>query len=168
MLDERKAKAFRSSWQVDDSASHQALDQLDSERGRAVLDIQDGVDFDHIERRDYSGLVDEFHQEVRLPEGEPSAHGCADAWGDCGVNGVEVEREVHPVDVREAFDGASHDARRAVGVDVLHRIDPHAGLTQQALLLHVYGAQAYDHDVLCPDARPRTSDPHEIGMAAPR
>src|SRR5215208_5294389 len=103
MLDERKALAFRSSRQVDDSAAHQALDEFDCQRSRAVPDVQDGVDFDHVERRDYPGLVDELHQEVRLPVGESSAHGCADTWGDFGVDGVEVEREVHPIDVREAL-----------------------------------------------------------------
>src|ERR687893_1019445 len=166
MLDEQKY--FCSSRQVDDSATHQALDELDCDCGCAVLDVQDGVDFDHVERRNYPGLVDQLHQQVCLPIRESSAHGCADAGGDFGVDGIEVEREVHPVDVREAFNGASHDARRAVGVDVLHGVDPHAGLPQQALLLHIHGAQADDHDVLCPDASPRTTDPDEIGMAAPR
>jgi hypothetical protein len=69
MLDERKAKALRSSRQVDDSAAHQALDEFDCQRSRAVFDIQDGVDFDHVEGRNYPGFVDELHQEVRLPVG---------------------------------------------------------------------------------------------------
>ena len=50
---------------------------------------------------DYAGLVDEFHEEVRFPVGEPSAHGRADAGGHFGVEHVEVEGEVDPVDVRE-------------------------------------------------------------------
>src|SRR5215204_4485313 len=168
MHDERKAKAFRSSWQVDNSASHQALDELDCDCGCAVLDVQDGVHFDHVERRNYPGLVDQLHQQVRLPVGESAAHGCAYAGGDFGIDGVEGEREVNPVDIREAFDGASHDARRAVGVDVLHSVDPHAGLPQQPLLLNIHGAQPDDHDVLCPDAGPRTADPDEVRVAAPR
>src|SRR5919107_4089914 len=75
---------------------------------------------------------------------------------------------MYPVDVGEALDGVSHDASRSVGIDVLHRVDPHAGFAQQALLFYIHGAQADNHDIIGSDACSLAADPDEVGVAASR
>src|SRR3712207_4016077 len=84
-----------------DLAPHQARDELDGELGCLVAVVKDGVDLDDIERGNYPSLVDELHNEVSLAVAEAAPNRGADARGDVGIDDVEVEGEVDPLEVRE-------------------------------------------------------------------
>src|SRR5215210_2001076 len=74
--------------------SERREDQLDAEFGRAVVDVERGVDLDDFEREHAARLGDLLHGEVRLAVGEPAAHHRAGAGRDHRIERVYVERDV--------------------------------------------------------------------------
>src|SRR5215212_2406792 len=150
------------------AAPHQARSELDCELGGLVAVVEDGVDLHDVEGGDDLRLVDELHDEVRLPVGEAAADGGTDAGGDVRIDDVEVEGDVDPVEVREVSYGAAHDARDPVGVYLLHGVHPDPRLPEHKPFLHVHRAEPDDHHVFRAHARALSADADEVGMAAAR
>ena len=104
---------------IGDEREVTALDEFDGQGGCSVLDIENRVDLDHVERGYDAGFVEEFHEAVPFPVGEPAAHGRADAGGHLGVDDVRMactpERVWRAIQDAKAGRGGDGGERAAEG-----------------------------------------------------
>ena len=110
---------------------------------------------DMVEGGDLAGLAGELHEEMDLPVGQPAAHGRPHPGGDVRIHHVQIEGDVHAIEVREVLRNPLDDAVDPVRDHLFYRVGADAGLRQDPPLLPVHAAQPDHDDVLGVHARPR-------------
>src|SRR5260221_1208131 len=104
-----------------------------------------------------------------FPVRNASRHGRPDARRFAWIDDIHIEADVHAVGpLRDALDRITRDGVHATPVDVGHRVDMHAGRTQEHPLARVEVTRADDGDALWLDVRAFPGGVHQARIALAR
>ena len=113
--------------------AEEAGGEVDEQPGAHAGVVEEGVQFDEVERADDPGIVKRFHHQMGFAIGETAGDGRADAGSDCGVHGVDVEAQMQmAVGGGDLFDQAADRRGGALLVDHPHIDDVDAARFEQA------------------------------------
>src|SRR5437016_6728598 len=130
-------------WPVRYLLAKQAADQFDSRaRGTAPL-VEEGVEFDDIDRSNQPGIVQHLHYQMRFSIGRATGHRGADAGRHAGIEKINVETDVqHAVAGFHLVDDAADQHANAELIDLAHIGNADAAAAQQIFLQFVDRAHA--------------------------
>src|SRR6266700_6280206 len=78
----------------------EAADQFDCRARGATALVEEWIELDDVDGANQPAIMQQFHDQMRLPIGRPAGHRGADTWREAGIEKVDIKADMQDAVMR--------------------------------------------------------------------